>query len=234
MESFFSDGGNKKIYEMTILLKLLKPFALSFNFIERAFGKIVKKPYYKSRLGYCGKGVGIRNPRNVSSLSNVYMYDNTNVLDGFTFMSHGGKFIMKKDSGASTGLTVITGNHQRVPCEPFKVNNKVVAANDIEKDIIVEEDVWIGANVTLCAGVTIGRCANIGAGCVVRNSIPPYAIVMGNPAKVVGFCFTPKEAAEHEKMFYAEEERIPFETLQKNYEKYFLKRIKDIKEFTRL
>ena len=31
-----------------------------------------------------------------------------------------------------------------------------------------------------------------------------------------------------------EEERIPFETLQKNYEKYFLKRIKDIKEFTRL
>ena len=215
-------------------LRVLRPFSIAYNYMIRAWGKLVKEPYNKSRLGYCGKSVSIRNPRNVSSLSNVYMYDNTDLGDGFVFMSHGGKFIMKKDSGASTRLTVITGNHERAIGEQFKVNNRVVAKNDIEKDIIVEEDVWLGANVTLCSGVTIGRSANVGAGSVVRNNIPPYAIVMGNPAKVVGFCFTPKEIIQHELALYPEEERLPFDLLEKNYQKYFLKRIKEIKEYTRL
>lgn len=216
-------------------MNILGYIASFCDFVRRGYNKVVRPLFFKIRLGYCGKNVNFRNTKQCPTqvLKRIYMYDDT-TLNSFSMISASAKFIMKKESGASSGLTIITGNHQRIPCEQFKVNNIVVASNDIEKDIVVEEDVWIGANVTLCAGVTIGRCANIGAGSVVRNSVPPYAIVMGNPAKVVGFCFTPKEAVEHEKMFYAEEERIPFEILQKNYEKYFLKRIKEIKEFTKL
>lgn len=215
-------------------LKLIKPVALFFDFFRRVYGKLVMQPYYKSQLGYCGKTVSVRNPQIVSGLSRVFMYDNTNLMDGFIFMSHTGRLVMKKNSGASTGLTVITGNHQRVVGEQFKVNNKVVSKNDVEGDVIFEEDVWVGADVTICTGVTIGRGSNVGAGSVIRNNIPPYAVVMGNPAKVVGFCFTPEEVIEHEKIQFKEEERLPLELLEKNYKKYFLDHIKEIKAYTGL
>lgn len=50
--------------------------------------------------------------------------------------------------------------------------------------VIIEEDVFIGSNSTILPGVTIGRGAIIGAGCVVSADVPPYAVVVGNPAKV--------------------------------------------------
>jgi len=216
------------------LIKILKPIALGVDVIDRVVTKVIKQPLCKSQLGYCGHMVSIRNPRRLSSLSRIFMYDNTNLMDGFTFMSHTGRLIMKKNSGASTGLTVITGNHGRSVGKPFKINNVVVSDNDIEQDVVLEEDVWIGADVIICSGVTIGRAANIGAGSVIRNNIPPYSVVMGNPAKVVGFCFTPEEIIEHEKALYPEDERLPLDLLEKNYNKYFISRIKEIKEFTRL
>jgi acetyltransferase-like isoleucine patch superfamily enzyme len=51
--------------------------------------------------------------------------------------------------------------------------------------IVIEDDVWIGANVTVVDGVTIGRGSIIGAGAVVTSDIPPYSIAIGTPAKPV-------------------------------------------------
>lgn len=45
----------------------------------------------------------------------------------------------------------------------------------------------IGANATICAGITIGENAMVGAGAVVTKDVPPWAIVVGNPARVTGF-----------------------------------------------
>ena len=106
--------------------------------------------------------------------------------------------------------------------------------HEFDKDVIVDEDVWIGARVTILAGVHVARGCSIGSGTVLRKSTPPYSIVIGNPAKVVGFRFTPEEVIEHEKKLYPEEERLPLSLLEKNYEKYFLNRIKEIKQFTSL
>jgi len=52
--------------------------------------------------------------------------------------------------------------------------------------VVIEDDVWIGSKATIVDGVTIGRGAVIGAGAVVTKSIPPYAIAVGVPARVVG------------------------------------------------
>lgn len=57
------------------------------------------------------------------------------------------------------------------------------------KSIIIGNDVFIGANVILLDGVSIGDGAVIGAGAVVTKDIPPYAIALGVPAKVVKFRF---------------------------------------------
>jgi UDP-2-acetamido-3-amino-2,3-dideoxy-glucuronate N-acetyltransferase len=51
----------------------------------------------------------------------------------------------------------------------------------------VQEGVSIGANATIVCGITIGRYAFIGAGTVVIRDVPPYAMMVGNPAKQIGF-----------------------------------------------
>lgn len=51
-----------------------------------------------------------------------------------------------------------------------------------EKDIYVEDDVWIGANVTILPGVRIGACSIIGAGSVVTKDVEAYGVYVGVPA----------------------------------------------------
>ncbi|MEU9009416.1 acyltransferase [Streptomyces sp. NPDC048479] len=55
----------------------------------------------------------------------------------------------------------------------------------VHRDIVVEEDVFLGARVTILPGVTIGRGAAVGAGSVVTKDVPPEAVVAGNPARVI-------------------------------------------------
>lgn len=74
----------------------------------------------------------------------------------------------------------------------------------------------------------IGRNARIGAGAVVRNDIPPYAIVIGNPSQIIGFTLTPDELVEYEMEFYDKDDRISLDYYTKIYNKYFIKRIKEI------
>ncbi|MDD3320923.1 MAG: CatB-related O-acetyltransferase [Paludibacter sp.] len=57
------------------------------------------------------------------------------------------------------------------------------------KEIIIGNDVFVGANVTILDGVTIGDGAVIGAGAVVSKDIPPYAIAVGSPIKVIKYRF---------------------------------------------
>ena len=52
--------------------------------------------------------------------------------------------------------------------------------------IVIEDDVWIGANCVLTANIHIGKGAIVGAGAVVTHDVPAYTIVGGGPAKVIG------------------------------------------------
>lgn len=62
-----------------------------------------------------------------------------------------------------------------------------------EEKIIIGNDVWIGRNAVLLGGITIGDGAIIGAFSVVAKDIPPYAIVVGNPAKIIRYRFTEEQ-----------------------------------------
>lgn len=53
--------------------------------------------------------------------------------------------------------------------------------------IIINEHASIGANATLLPGITIGKHVMIGAGSVVTKDVPDYAIVVGNPAKIIRY-----------------------------------------------
>lgn len=60
-------------------------------------------------------------------------------------------------------------------------------------DIIVENDVWIGAKSTIMSGVKIHNGAVVGANSTVTKDVPPYAIVVGNPAKIIKYRFSDYE-----------------------------------------
>lgn len=60
-------------------------------------------------------------------------------------------------------------------------------------DIIIENDVWVGAKSTIMSGVKIHNGSVIGAGSVVTKDVPPYSIVAGNPATIIKFRFTPEQ-----------------------------------------
>ncbi|MBU1158563.1 MAG: CatB-related O-acetyltransferase [Candidatus Thermoplasmatota archaeon] len=54
----------------------------------------------------------------------------------------------------------------------------------------IGNDVWIGVDALILSGVSVGNGAVIGAGSVVTANVPPYAIVVGNPARIIGYRFS--------------------------------------------
>jgi len=182
----------------------------------------LKKFFYDTRLdklGFCGKNVRLEYPISFHNPQNIFLEDNVVIKSESLVLNTTGKLIMKKNSGAAQRFTVITGNHHPIKNKLFFESVKYHLA-DIEKDVIVEEDARIGANVTILCGVTIGRGCIIGAGTVVRKSIPPYSIVIGNPARIIKFVFSPEEIIEHESQLYPETERLSLAVLKKYQETY--------------
>jgi acetyltransferase-like isoleucine patch superfamily enzyme len=66
--------------------------------------------------------------------------------------------------------------------------------------VTIGEDVWIGFGAIVLSGVTVGRGALVAAGAVVTADVAPYAVVAGNPARVVGTRFAGADAGQHERM----------------------------------
>jgi virginiamycin A acetyltransferase len=65
-----------------------------------------------------------------------------------------------------------------------------------ETPVIIENDVWIAAHVTVMAGVTIHNGAVVAMDSLVTKDVPPYAIVGGRPAKIIKYRFEPNQIAE--------------------------------------
>lgn len=66
-----------------------------------------------------------------------------------------------------------------------EINTPIHTQGVSTSPIFIEDSTWIGANVVVLAGVTIGKHCVIAAGSVVTKNIPPYSVAVGNPARVV-------------------------------------------------
>ena len=96
----------------------------------------------------------------------------------------------------ASNVSFVGGDHA------FQTVGKYIKDSDRErlKDIIIEDDVWIGHGVIVLQGITIHRGAVVAAGSVVVKDVPSYGIVGGNPAKLIKKRFTDAEAKQHESM----------------------------------
>lgn len=111
---------------------------------------------------------------------------------------------------------ILGGNHKYdvFSTFPFKVK---LGKQNIEAytngKIIVEDDVWIGMNALILSGVKLGKGSIVAAGSVVVNDIPPYAIVGGNPAKIIKYRFKTEIINELVKLDYS---KLDIEKVKKN------------------
>lgn len=76
--------------------------------------------------------------------------------------------------------TIITSNHNYEEVDFLPFDNKL-----LKRKVVIEDYCWLGRNVMVMPGVTIGKASIVAAGSVVTKDVPPYSIVGGNPAKVI-------------------------------------------------
>ena len=100
----------------------------------------------------------------------------TKIGDGFEIF-HGAR-------GSVVSPTTVIGNNVSLR-QNTTIGSK--GFSGAEQSPIIEDDVTIGPNVCIIGNVRVGRGSVIGAGAVVVDSVPPYAIVAGNPARVIKF-----------------------------------------------
>ena len=142
------------------------------------------------------------------------------------FIDYSGELIIHDNVGLANGVIIETHTHN---IEKDKGGDAIPGKLEIAEGVKILSRAYIADTCHY-----IGRHARIGAGTYVRNNIPPYAIVIGNPAKIVGFLYSPEEMTKFEETRYSIEKRTPIDMYEKQYEKYYLKKMKDIRGFIKL
>ena len=130
---------------------------------------------------------------------NDFEMGSKSIIEDFATINNGvGDVFIGNNTGIGLGNVIIG---------PVKIGNYVMLAQNIvisglnhgyedinlpprlqkvvTKQIVIDDNVWIGANSVVLAGVSIGKHAVIGAGSVVTKDIPGYCVAVGNPARVI-------------------------------------------------
>lgn len=120
------------------------------------------------------KGAYLGNPRDISIGDNSGIGVNCQLVGQVSIgndVMMGPDVVILTSSHAFSDLSLPMWRQKALPCRPVAIGN----------------DVWIGTRVIILPGVVIGDGAIIGAGAVVTKNVPPYAVMGGNPAKLIYF-----------------------------------------------
>jgi len=138
---------------------------------------------WRRKLKTCSKHIrihartSIRNPQNISMGNNVRI-----TMDCCIWAEKNSKIIFGDNVLVGPGVKMFSGNHGT------KLNGIPMVFQDrSEADIIIGNDVWIGANSVITSGVSIADGAVIGAGAVVTKDVSANTIVGGVPAKFIKY-----------------------------------------------
>lgn len=187
------------VYIMKVF-RLLQKMTLVPSYLWDMMWAIV----WKRCMKHCGCGVYLRPmSSDIKGLWNLSVGDGTSIPKGSTIYCTDAPCTIGKKVLFGPRPTIITGDHRVDIIGKYMadvtVEEKAMAGGvSYDQPVVIEDDVWVGSNVTILKGVTIGRGSVIAAGAVVTKSCPPYSIIGGVPAKVLKARFTPDEIKEHE------------------------------------
>ena len=149
--------------------------------LSKGMHKLIEEPIKKCMLNEHGKNVHIgHNVR--GNLENVICGNNVSLGGENLFLSSDAKVRIGDNVMFGLRVTVITGDHRiDVAGKPMIQVTEKLPEND--QDVVFEGDNWIGANVTVLKGVTVGEGAVIAAGSVVTRNVEKYSVWGGIPAR---------------------------------------------------
>lgn len=169
------------------VLKYLSWFCFNFigNLLPESSSVLMGKSFghfraflAKGFIEHCGQYVNIDKRTSFSSHLKIGDYSGVG-KDSFLqgYVTIGSHVLMGE------GCLIYTENHNfsRTDCTIDQQGYQE------SRPVIIGDDVWIGSRVTILPGVNVGVGSVIGAGAVVTHDVPPYAVVGGNPAKVIKY-----------------------------------------------
>lgn len=160
-------------------------------FPEGYIGRLIRRKYWRWRFGI-GVDPDVQFGARIYGEGFVEIGDR--LLLGFYSEVNAGtdgiaRIFIGNDVGIARGCMIVAVNHRYdrtdVPIMSQGHVAKSVAHRGKNYGIVIEDDVWIGANVVVVSGAHIGTGSVIGANSIVSGNIPPFSVVMGNPGRVV-------------------------------------------------
>lgn len=188
-------GAEDRAYEQMIEFQRNHCKELMFDFNHTRPGDVkTKRRILEELLGSVGEEVWMESPVNFAYGCNTYIghhfYANFNLSIVDDGEVHIGNYVM---FGPNVTVTV-TGHpvwsEYRRKCAQFSL------------PVVIEDDVWIGANTVVLPGVTIGKGTVIGAGSVVTHDIPAGVVAFGAPCRVI------REISDRDRAYYRKDLKL--------------------------
>lgn len=189
------------------------------GFVNRIITKVVKHAIRsEEKERYARMSIGsdssIGADCDINPPENVIIGNHSSIGPRSTIWTTRAKVIIGNYVITGPQITLISGNHIT-----NHIGKHIASFSDMDKDklsdiydldIIIDDGVWIGANVIILSGVHISEGCVIAAGAVVSKSTEPYGIYGGVPAKLIKMRFTENELTEHLKLLsmYKNEENV--------------------------
>lgn len=154
--------------------------------------------YYRELFNAYGKDFSF-DPYGVYSFSTITVGNNVNLGYRPIIMATRSHVIIGNNVMFGPEVTIRGGNHRIdiLGRTMISIKDDEKRASD-DKGVIIEDDVWVGTRAIILSGVKIETGAVIAAGAVVNKDVPAYAIVGGNPAKIIKYRFSPDEIVHHQ------------------------------------
>ena len=212
---------------MNKIVRLLSDIWFLFRKGRHLLYRLHKNNPERKDFGALPAHSSIAYPCHIGVPKRLFVEDYVKIRYGLTVINAKGESVyIKKYTEIAPDVTIVTNSHRSTVGIP-QVILGASHINDKSADVIIGEDVWVGTRVTILAGVTLGRGCIVAANALVTKPVPPYALVAGIPARIIGVKFSLEDIERHEETLYPLNERLSHEELVSLFDQYY----NDVKVF---